>query len=118
MKRYLYDFETNEDPAGADPAGGTPAPEAIPPAADEWRGPTKEEWQTVVGGLQYLAQQANAGGQSQPDPEPDFSEADLEDMDAGELLQHYVDSRLSEIEPYVANAAKESGTRRMNELFD
>lgn len=80
-----------------------------------WSGPSEEEWKTVVGGLHYLTNQAS---QPQEEVEPEFDPKDLEGMDAAEIVEHYVSSRLSELEPYVATAAREAGERRMNEIFD
>jgi hypothetical protein len=57
-----------------------------------------------------------AGNEEQPTPQ--LSEEDYESMDAGELVQHYVDGRLGEIQPYIESAAREAGEKRMNELFD
>lgn len=107
-KRNLFFQET--DPESEE---GGPAPEVTPEVTPaEWGGPSKEEWQTVVGGLHYLSQQLQEAGQ-EPEEEPDF-----ENMDAGDIVQHYVDSRIGELEPYVQSAAREAGEKRMNELFD
>lgn len=88
-------------------------PEATENTTDTWSGPAREEWDTVVGGLHYLIQQSQKAEQEQPEEEVDY-----ENMDAADLVQHYVDSRLSQLEPYVATAAKQAGEQRMNELFD
>jgi hypothetical protein len=80
-----------------------------------WGGPSEDEWKTVVGGLSYLTDQISAFGQ---ETEPEFDPKELENMDAAEIVEHYVSSRMSELEPYVATAAREAGEKRMNEIFD
>src|SRR6476469_3006782 len=91
-----------------------PTPEETPEAPAGWGGPSEEEWKTVVGGLHYLSQQLQQNAQP---PEPEYEEPDYENMDVGQIVSHYVDGRISELEPYVATAAREAGNRRMNELF-
>jgi hypothetical protein len=103
------------NPEGETPETPDVTPEATPQEAPAgWGGPSEDEWKTVVGGLHYLTQQLNEYGQEEPEVDP----KDLEGMDAAEIVEHYVSSRLSELEPYVATAAKEAGEKRMNEIFD
>lgn len=101
----------NDLPEGG---GGDPAASEGDPVS--WGGPSEEEWRTVVGAMSYMAEQLV--DKNNPEATPELKPEELENMDAGELVQLYVDGRLSEIQPYVESAAREAGEKRMNELFD
>lgn len=102
-------------------------PEEVPaqePAVTPDTGGGEEPWSlkqddfnTVVQGVNYLIQQdqlRNQQSQQYYEPEND----DLEGMDAAQIVEHYVNARMSELDPYIATAAKDAGVKRMNEIFD
>ncbi len=79
----------------------------------DWGGPTEDEWRTTVGALQHLYERSVQSEQAEEAEEPDYS-----DMDYGQLVKHYVDQRMGQVEPVIAEAAKEAGERRLNQLLD
>jgi hypothetical protein len=124
VKTDLWELETSAgdagDAGGGDSGGGqkesgapaaTPTP-AAPASTDEWK-PSREEWETVVGGLGFIAHQLfEETGEEQPEVDPTDPAA------VAARFKEYVDGRVGEVAQFAQPAVAEAGERKLQALFD
>lgn len=122
--------EINEN---LDPGAGIPASEAGGDqggaGGDQWTGPSREEWQTVLETNKRLQSDLEGlTGVFAQAPEPQYdrggNEFDLSQLDmtdpyqAAWLMDQIAMSRMNTVAPYVKNAAQDQGQRQMQSLLD
>jgi hypothetical protein len=88
----------------------TEAPESWSLSQDDWNS-LQENQKIMVGALRELYE---ARGQQPPTEE----EVDDEDLDLGQMIQKYVDSRFSEVTPVLQQVQEKEGRETMNQLFE
>jgi hypothetical protein len=123
LDRHLYDFESVGDPAeaaaGGDPGGGIEAagdaPEA--PAADQWVGPTQDEWREAQEAIQYfsqLVQPPTLGGQPEQPPQLEF---DALADDATDQLRAIVREEFTPYREFVEQQQIREGNARAEDMI-
>lgn len=102
---------------GGAPAGGSDEGGGAPAGSDTWS-PSRDEWETVVGGLGYIAQKlfAEEGDESGDEggEEPDLTDPKV----LAQVVQRYVDERTGQVAEMAAPAVRAEGERRLKELFN
>lgn len=112
----------NDNVENVDNLDSAPVEQQGGQAAQEWSGPSQEDWQQLVQTnrlLQGKLQELEQSFQPPEDEGMEFpDEIDLSDpYMMAQLIDAVVSSRLEGITPYVKNAAQDQGRREMEEMF-
>lgn len=117
MDRFI-DFETVPD----GDTGPAAPPAADPPAAPEgWQGPSQDEWASVAGAVQTLAQleQSRASIYQPPANQPNVPPVpDPWADDYPEQLEAYVNHRVAPFQQYVQQQDSQRGTEAAKAYLD
>lgn len=94
-------------------------PDADQPVAEEaWAGPSQEEWQQVVQGLGYLAQQVS---QQEPEPQqsaPQHTQFDPFSDDPGEQLRAIIREEIAPVAQYQQHEQLAEAEERAYDILD
>ena len=117
MSETNHENFENEGGAPAPDPADTPAAPAAPEAPAGWKGPSEEEWTGLVNSNRQMNELITSLFEEEEETF-DPGQIDMSDpQQAAYLMDQIVAGRMGEITPFIQNAAKEQGGRKMEEMF-